>query len=207
MLSYKVDGLEEILTLDSLDSIDNDFLNDLNLKTGQVTSSSSEAGKIIDNYYCYIATVLNNDDAENMKEGNNIKIRLINGDEISAKVYKLKDDGNKKVVIFQINKDVEELIDYRKINFDIIYWSYSGLKIPNSAILEEDNLKYVIRIRAGYRDKILVKEEKKNDTYTIVSDYTTDELKELGWNSTQIINKKSIGLYDEILVNPQEEEK
>ena len=92
----------------------------------------------------------------------------------------------------------------RKINFDIIYWDYSGLKVPNSSIIKENELSYVIKNRAGYKDKILVKVKKQNDTYSIIEDYTTEELKELGWSSNDIINKKTIGIYDEILVDTKE---
>ena len=97
-----------------------------------------------------------------------------------------------------------QLIEYGKINLDIIYWSYSGLKVPNSSILEENGLKYVVRVRNGYKDKILVKVSKSNENYSIIEDYTTEELKEMGWSSSDIVNNKSIGIYDEIMVNPKE---
>lgn len=206
MVSYKVDGLESVLTPDSINNITEKFLNDLNIKTGQIVSSNNDCGKIVNNYYCYIASVLSKEKAENLEEGKSIKLRLINGDEISAKVEKIKEDENKTIVVFKITKDVEELIEYRKINFDMIYWSYSGLKVPNSTLIEENGLNYVIRNRAGYTDKILVKVEKQNETYSIIEDYTTEELKELGWTSSEIVNKKSIGIYDEIIVNPTENE-
>lgn len=201
VVSYKVDGLEEKLNINSLDNITEDFLNKLNLKTGQIIPSSTESGKIVNNYYCYIATIIKNNDAKNLEEGKYVKIRLTNGDEISAKIEKLKQENDKHIVIFKITKDVEELIEYRKINFDIIYWSYSGLKVPNTSLIEENGLKYVVRVRAGYKDKILVKVNKSNETYSIIEDYSTDELKEMGWSSTEIVNNKSIGIYDEIMVN------
>ncbi len=205
MVSYKVDGLEEVLSVNSLENINKEFLDNLKLKTGEVIANNNECGKIINNYYCYIATVLPENKMNNLKEGDNIKIRLLTGEEISASIEKInKDSGENYVVFLKITKSVEELIEYRKINFDIIYWSYSGLKVPNSSIIEENNLNYVIRSRAGYQDKILVKVKKQNETYSIIEDYTTEELKELGWNSTEIVNKKSIGIYDEIIVNPEE---
>ena len=204
MVSYKVDGLENVLTPDSINTITEDFLNDLKLKTGQIVSSSSECGKIVNNYYCYIASVVNKDKVQDLEEGKSIKLRLINGDEIPATVEQIKEDKDKNIIVFKITKDVEELIEYRKINYDIIYWSYSGLKVPNSTLIEENGLNYVVRNRAGYTDKILVKLEKQNDTYSIIDEYTTEELKELGWTTSEIINKKSIGIYDEILVNPKD---
>lgn len=204
MVSYKVDGLESVLTPDSINTITEDFLNDLKLKTGQIVSSISECGKIVNNYYCYIASVVNKEKVQDLEEGKSIKLRLINGDEIPATVEQIREDKDKNIIVFKITKDVEELIEYRKINYDIIYWSYSGLKVPNSTLIEENGLNYVIRNRAGYTDKILVKLEKQNDTYSIIDEYTTEELKELGWTTSEIINKKSIGIYDEILVNPKD---
>ena len=170
VVSYKVDGLEEKLNVNSLDNITEEFLNKLNLKTGQIIPSSNESGKIVNNYYCYIATVIKNNDTQKLEEGKYVKIRLTNGDEISAKVEKLKPDNDKYIAILKITKDVEELIEYRKINFDIIYWSYSGLKVPNTSLIEENGLKYVVRVRAGYKDKILVKVKKINETYSIIED-------------------------------------
>lgn len=203
MVSYKVDGLENILTPESINTITEDTLNNLKLKTGQIVSSNSECGKIVNNYYCYIASVVNKDKIQDLEEGKSLKLRLINGDEIPATVEKIREDGDKNILVFKITKDVEELIEYRKINYDIIYWSYKGLKVPNSTLIEENGLNYVIRNRAGYTDKILVKLEKQNDTYSIIDEYTTEELKGLGWTTSEIINKKSIGIYDEILVNPK----
>ena len=204
VVSYKVDGLEETLNVNSLDNITEEYLNKLNLKAGQIVPSSTEYGKVVNNYYCYIATVFKKEDTEQLEEGKNIKVRLTNGDEITAKVFKIKEENNKNIVILKITKDVEELIEYRKINFDLIYWSYSGLKVPNSSIIKENDLNYVIRVRAGYKDKILVKVSKSNENYSIIEDYTTEELKEMGWSSSDIVNNKSIGIYDEVMVNPKE---
>lgn len=105
------------------------------------------------------------------------------------------------MLVFRINKSVEDLIAYRKISLDIVWWSYSGLKVPNSAIIEEDDLTYVIRNRTGYKDKILVKVKKKNKNYSIISNYTSEELRELGWKQDEISTRKVISLYDEVTIN------
>ena len=59
---------------------------------------------------------------------------------------------------------------------------------------------YVTRNRAGILDKILVKKLRKNENYSIVGSYKTEELKELGYTDKQILNMKKIALYDEILL-------
>ena len=76
--------------------------------------------------------------------------------------------------------------------------------IPNTdeSIVEENNLQYVVRNRAGYLSKILVKVKKQNERYSIISNYTSEELKELGYSSTEISNMKTINMYDEVLVKP-----
>lgn len=55
IVSYRVDGLENILTPESFSTLNNKFLEDLNLKTGEIVATNSENGKIIDNFEAYIA--------------------------------------------------------------------------------------------------------------------------------------------------------
>ena len=65
-----------------------------------------------------------------------------------------------------------------------------GYKVPNSSIITENDLNYVIRTRAGYLDKVLVKIKKKTDSYSVVTNYSTSELKDLNIDknvSTSII--------------------
>ena len=102
----------------------------------------------------------------------------------------------------EINKQINELSNYRKISFDLIWWSDTGLKVPNKAIVEEDGLNYVVRNRAGNFDKILVKVKRKNDKYSIVSNYSTSELEKLEIDKDKITSIKSISIYDELVLNP-----
>lgn len=203
MVSYKVDGLEDVLTPDGFANLNQEFLDGLNLKTGQVVSNNSECGKIVNNYECYIATIMKKEKTHDIKVGSSLSLRFSNADEVPATVeyYQEQEDDN-VLVVFYIKEDVEELINYRKISFDVVFWSNTGLKVPNTAIIKENNLSYVVRSRAGYLDKILVKIIKENDTYSLIGSYDTDELKELGFDSSEIRSMKSISLYDEVLINP-----
>lgn len=78
-----------------------------------------------------------------------------------------------------------------------------GLKVPNQAIVKEGDLDYVVRSRAGYLSKILVKVKKQGEKYSIVESYSTEELTKLGFSNEEIVKYKKISLYDEILLNPQ----
>jgi len=203
IVSYKVDGLEETLTPNNFSAINKEFLENLNLKTGQLVATSDECGKIIDATNCYIATITNTEEAKKAKVGDNVNVRLSNNKTIDAKInYVLPENDEDTLIILEIDKQISELANYRKISFDLIWWSSTGLKVPNEAIVQENNLNYVVRNRAGYFDKILVNVERTNGKYSIVTNYTTDELKNLGYSSTDIQKMNKITIYDELLLNP-----
>jgi len=205
VVSYRVDGLESILTPDSFNTLTADYLNKLSLKTGQIIPTSNESGKIVDNFECYIATALKTDKAKEAKINDKLILRLSNLLEIEAKIeYIVKESEDSVLIIFKVNKGVEELISFRKISFDIIWWSYEGLKIPNTAIIEEDEISYIIRNRAGYTDKIAVKILKQNEDYAIIDNYSTLELQKMGYSPEEIKGMKKITLYDEIILNSKQ---
>lgn len=215
MVSYRVDGLENILTPDSFSTLNKKFLEDLNLKTGEIVASNDEKGKIIDNFESYIAVSLKSENSRNAKVGDNVKIRLSNSDEINATIEYIIEEENSKLIIFKISNGLEQLASYRKITLDVIWWDYSGLKVPNNALVKEiatdgesagKEIYYIIRNRMGYTDKIVVKVLKQNDSYSIITNYTTQELKkQLGYTNDMIKQIKTISLHDEIIINPKVE--
>lgn len=202
LVSYRVDGLEDTLNPNNFENINEKMLNDYNLKTGQMISANKEFGKIVNNYECYIITFLESEDAKKVEKGNkSVVLRMLDGNEINSEIEYVREEENGKImVVFKINKGVEELIQNRKISLDVIWWSYSGLKVPNSSIMEENDIKYVIRNRTGYKDKILVKVLKQNKDYSIIENYKAEELQGLGYTQEEIASMKSIGLYDEISI-------
>lgn len=207
IVSYRVDGLENVLTTENFGNFNKEFLENLNLKVGQTIASSEEMGKIIDNFSCYIIFNSDTQEAKSAEIDDSIQIRLPNSDVVKATISNIieESDGSRTIAL-KIEKDVQELISYRKISLDIIWWSAEGYRIPNSAIKQVDGLDYVVRNRNGYYDKMLVKILRQNSEYCIVREYTTEELQELGFTNTEIYNMKNINLYDEIVINPTEEQ-
>ena len=203
IVSYKVDGLEETLTPDCFSELSKEYLESLNLKTGKVIATSTECGKIVDNFYCYIVTISNSENAKNAKVGDKVKIRLSNNEEIPAEIVNIANESeDERLIMLKVEKQIVELTNYRKITFDLIWWSAKGLKVPNQAIVNVDNLNYVVRNRAGYLSKLLVKVTNVGENYSIVEPYESDELKEMGYSNEEISKYKKITLYDEILLNP-----
>lgn len=201
IVSYRVDGLESILSADNLDIINEQYLENLDLKTNQIISASNECGKIIDNFKCYIAVTLDSSEAMNAKINDKVEIKISNSKEESAKIVHINEESGKRTIIFQINKMDENLMNHRKVSVGVIWWAESGLKVPNQALVQENGLYYVTRNKAGVQSKILVNVKKQIDKYSIIESYTNDELKELGYGAQDIKNYKKIRNYDEILLN------
>ena len=141
-VSYRIDGLEDTLTPNNFENLNEKMLSSYNLKIGQMATTSKEAGKIVNNYECYIVVFLESSEAKEVQSGKNITLRILDEKEITSKVEYIKEqDDGKVMIVFKIDKEVEKLIAYRKIALDVIWWSYSGLKVPNSAIMQERRTK------------------------------------------------------------------
>ncbi len=215
IVSYRVDGLENILTKESFSSLNKNFLEDLKLKTGEIVATSNEKGKIIDNFEAYIAAPsLDSQKSKEAKVGDNVNLRLSNSQVISAQIEYIVEEEDSRLIIFKINNGLELLANYRKITFDIIWWSYSGLRVPNEALVKEtapnggslagQDIYYIVRNRMGYTDKILIKILKQNEAYSIITNYTNEELKEyMGYTENDLKQVKTIVLHDEIILNPK----
>lgn len=201
IVSYRVDGLEEKLSVDKFNEITEKYLNELDLRTGKIVSTSNEYGKVIDNFKCYIAITMDSKKAMEAKVGDSVQLRVSNSEEEKAEIIQINEESGKRTIIFEINKMTETLINHRKIVVDVIWWNVSGLKVPKQALIEENGLYYVTRNKAGVQSKLLVKIEKQTDKFAIISAYKDDELKELGYDSNDIRNYKEIANYDEIIIN------
>ena len=207
ILSYRVDGYEEVLKPGDFSYITTEFLQNLELKVGQSVATSQESGKIINNFKIYIASILKSEESKNVEVGNKVKIRLSSGAQISAEIVNILDEKDARVIIFEVQESIQELLSNRKISFDIIWWSESGKKVPNLAIgYEEKNgmqIPYVIRTRAGYDDMIVIKILKQNQKYSIVDNVEIEEMRKMGYSEETIDSRSLLSLYDEVKNKPE----
>lgn len=201
LTSYRVDGLEEILKVDDFSYLSKELLDSFELKVGATVPLSNEKGKIVNNFKCYIATPLSTEKAMSASVGDNVTLRLSTSDEVDAEIVYIKDEDKNRIIVFEFDEKVEKLLEYRKISFDIIWWKYTGLKVSNSALIEENDNVYVERKKAGYTEKILVKVLRQNDTYSIVENYDDEELQALGYTNDEISEMETINVYDEIVLH------
>ncbi len=203
IVSYRVDGLEEILKCNDFSYLNRQALEGYDIKTGATVPQSSERGKVVNNFICYMAVPMKAEKADGAKVGDTVTIRLSNSKEIEAKIiYIVEEQDGSKILVFEFKDRIEELIEYRKISIDIIWWKYSGFKISNSAIVtDEKDLSYIRKQNAGYEEKILIKVLRQNETFSIVTNYKDEELAELGFTEDEISDMIDLKLHDEIILH------
>ena len=201
IVSYRVDGLEEELTEANFNNLTEEYLENLDIKTGQIVATSNECGKIIDNFNCYIAVSTDSEEAMSAEVGDVVQIRISDKEKIDAEIAQINEESGKRTIIFKLNQMTENLINHRKIAVDIIWWDESGLKVPNQALIEENGLNYVLRNKAGVQSKILVKVTFRTENFSIIESYKTEELQELGLSEEEIDNYKKINNYDEVMLH------
>ena len=126
---------------------------------------------------------------------------LPNSQTVIGKIVRINRDGvnGEVVLVIEFDEGIESLSIYRSINVDLVWWNKVGNKIPNSAIFNCRGLNYVVRTHNGYNEYVLVKVLKQSDEYSIVSNYSLADLKELNFGNNVAT---SLVLYDELILNP-----
>ena len=141
LVSYRVDGYESDLNDKSFSKISIDKLSKIKYVTNQAIPIDEKNVKIINNFYTYLAVIATSEESKSLKLNDTIKYSL-NGD--LSKFYKAtvqyiaKEDDDKILLIFKTTNNVEKLSKYRKIDIDLVWWDYEGIKIPNNAIHEKN---------------------------------------------------------------------
>lgn len=126
LVSYRVDGLENVLTTKDFSSLTEDKLEGLGLKTGKIVPTNNESAKIVNNFMVYIVAILDSDAAKNAKVEDKITITLSSGTEFDAEIaYTQVQESGKMLIVLRLDRLNDELLEYRKISFNITWWSKS----------------------------------------------------------------------------------
>ena len=54
------------------------------------------------------------------------------GIEVDTTIENIIEEDEERIIVFKIDKAVQELINYRKISLDVIWWNESCQKMPNT---------------------------------------------------------------------------
>ena len=213
LVSYRIDGYESILSKDNISNLNSTELNSLNINANQIILRNNTKIKIINNFDCYIAIFMNSPEskAANLNDELYLRIENVDNNLIPATIEYISEEENGRLIIVKTQTDIEELSKYRKIDLDIVWWSFEGLKLHKSLIKKQEislssgektvSLDSVKIKKAGFSETAYIKILKEFDNYAIVDNYTNDEYLAMGFNEQEIANFTTLKLYSEVIVN------
>lgn len=229
LVSYRVDGFENILTYDSISLLTTDKLSELKISLDQMIPAETKNVKIIDNFVCYIAVPMKSEEAKNTMLNDTVYLRFSDDEDslVSATVEYISNEDDETLLVFKINSNVEELTKYRKISLDVVWWRSSGLKVNKEVIFETEvdvlvsgdeeistemvtkRIKIpTVTIKKAYSEEnVFVKILKETEEFVIIDNYKDSELIEMGVSTELIENRRTIKMYDEAIMIEQTAEK
>ena len=230
LVSYRVDSLENVLTYDSISLLTSTELSKMKTTLNQIIPINTKNVKLIDNFECYIAVPMTSEEAYKAKLNDIVYLRFKNtGDSlIQGTIEYISKEEDCVLLVFKIKSNVEELTKYRKIGFDVVWWSSTGLKV-NKDVIYHSKLPVIISgdqsgdvnnlsahnssvelatinvKKAYYTNEVFVKILKETSEFVIIDNYTDSELRNMGVAESIIENRSTIKLYDEALVGVSKE--
>ena len=190
IFSSYTDGFESSFNYDKIEELN---VNTLNSYIKQVEESENEKksfGKLVTSYEWYFCCVVDSDAIKDIHNGDKLDVALKDSDQIiSCKVVSGADTdlGTKEtVLILSSSKMNGEITSMRLEDIEIRYNSYTGFKVPASAIhVDEDGKKCVYALVANQVSK------RSGDIIYSTKDFVVF--------SNDSSNSESIRYYDQII--------
>lgn len=189
-----VDGYEETLTTENLLRLTTDKLAEqLN---SQPNTEIQSCGKIVSGYEWYLACIVPDSDSTYNKlgVGRSLTLRMsfVLDEPIPVTVYACnKDNEGNMAVVFRCDQMSAELSTIRKETVEIQLVEHTGLKVPQSAILFNDEQEVGVYIRSGNAVAFRKVKQKFNQR----SDYAICEI---------VDDDEYLQMYDDIIVGGRE---
>ena len=181
IISFKLDGLENELTFDTLLTADASTIrNYINDSVGIITSdlyvkNGENLARIASNEKQYLAVFLDEKNAPATAfEIGTLHTINVGSEGISigkCVVERVESTSNGLMVIFSTTRYVEDLLDLRTVDIEIVITESSGLRVPISALVSPDYDRGVATIyvnNQGFADEVGVIVEDYDREFAIV---------------------------------------
>ncbi len=215
MVSYRVDGYEDVFTPADFSKITPEELKKVPFVIDQQIPIDSQKIKIVNNFVVYLAIMTDSEEGKNLHLNDTIRISFDGSfsNYSKATVEYIIDEEDTRVVIVKTEDNTENLSKYRKVNLDIIWWNYEGMKVPNEsvyqkAIINEATGEVYATVDAikvlgttGYQKEVYIKIEKATSDFSIIKNYDDEELLEMGIPEGIVDDRNKLNLYDRVVVN------
>lgn len=162
----QTDGLEEILTPDKIENIDETIFDEI-----ASAEAKSGFGKIVSNHNWYIVAEMKNDEYLNFSENTKLTLKTsIEGcNEISVTVKKIKltENKNKAIIVLLCNTMNGQMAITRSAPMTIVTKEYSGIRVSNKAVRFVDGKTGVYIVQGSIVKFRPIEVVYTNDTYTL----------------------------------------
>lgn len=174
IISYSIDGLEDRLTEQSILSLNYEDVK--GLVNNNQTAATNKI-KIVSNYEAYIFTRVENN--EYIEQGKKYKLKIMGAEleELTGELIKITETEQGSEVLFRVTNGIENIVENRECEIEVVWTTYEGLVVPIKAIKENaDGKSYVTILTRGDYIDIPVKVQRKNNTYAIVENYEKENV-------------------------------
>lgn len=137
--SETIDGYEEILTIERLETLTYEELTGL-LEDKPAAAQGTALGKIIRGFSWYFAIPLDIEQARRTRVNARVSLRFSQtGESVNATVYDIRrsEDEEHALVILTGDRFSSSIVSMREQEVDLIFGSYTGLKVPKEAVRVE----------------------------------------------------------------------
>lgn len=199
IVTYKIDGLEGILDYGNITNYSAQELDNIIEKYN--TNGNNEFGiKIVNNFNAYLLVKTpkgENDDY--IKEGRTYSIRVADLENTTLRVKLTKNivEGDYNYSIFEIQNEIDSLVDYRKLSCEVIWNTISGMAVPLNAIYHDDeqNYDYVLMVYGTDYKRVAVNIKRKSDSIAIVENVDKSTAESYGLDTSFVLE-----MYDELVI-------
>ncbi len=174
--SDTVDGYETILTPAILEGLTAESLAE-KLET-PLQKNTGALGKVVKGFSWYFTTIVPSEGVADLRKGTNVSLRFAQlSKDVPVSVYQItpSEESGQTLLVFKGNYINSDILTMRRQVVDIIRGSYSGIKIPKSAIHLQDNEMGVYTLNGSVSSFKMVKPIYEGDTYFVVEQSASDE--------------------------------
>ncbi len=177
--SEVVDGYETILTPEKVQNLTPDAFRKLTEQ--KANPQRGKMGKVMNGFSWQFAAILDNAAASRLKVGQDVILKFSQiASNVAATVETITPDENNKesLVLFSSTVVNGELVSIRQQNVDIVFSSYTGLKVPVSAITMNEKSQIGVYILTGNmaRFKTITPIYKAPEYYIVQKGMTSSDL-------------------------------
>lgn len=199
LVTYKIDNLETIADMKKVNEFGKDEFDNIFEKYSN-NNSNNFGIKIVNNYLAYLAIKIPIDENdEYIKENKKYVIKTNEKEsiEFSGTLVKSLKSDTENYLLFEITDNIENLIDHRTINLEVIWNKTVGMAVLKDAIRrnEQDTYDYVTVVNGGEYLDVPVKIISSSEGICIVRNFTKEEREQLGITETNKVN-----LYDILVI-------